>query len=414
MIRAAAVLLLLVPDVLPTSGSPFTPSSVGLVRTLAPKVGAPTCVALSADGGRLVIGGGDGSLVLHAAPAWRVVARSPMESGDVVAAAFRPDGARIAAAHVDGNVRTWNAKDLKPVGAWPAGTELSALAWAPDGATLYLGGDEGHLVRVDAATGALVRKFDAGEGWVLGLAVSADGSRLAAARADGVVKVYDAAGGAEVARFAGASDSSGGVAFSPDGRKLAFAMPGKLAAVGDLSTGGVDSGYAGHADEVTDVAWTPDGRHLLTASADCSIWMWKGRAVAARLKHHTGGLIRIAVSRNGRVLASVAEDYQVKVWGAVPGGTTRLKPKGYLGVMVDTDAGACRVTQVIAGHAAEKAGIVAGEVLESIAGERVASREEAVQQIGLWHEGDEVEVGVVDAKGVRRALKIKLGPRPPQ
>ncbi len=75
----------------------------------------------------------------------------------------------------------------------------------------------------------------------------------------------------------------------------------------------------GHTDKVSSVAVSPDGKTIASASEDTTIGLWNlatGKPVHPALLGHTKGVMTVAFSPDGRYLASGAEDGQVLLWNA--------------------------------------------------------------------------------------------------
>ncbi|MGE3308643.1 MAG: WD40 repeat domain-containing protein [Limisphaerales bacterium] len=73
-------------------------------------------------------------------------------------------------------------------------SSILALAWAPDGASLFTSGSDGRLRRVDADSDAVLAEWPGHPDWILALTVSRDGSRLATGDASGMVRVWTSKG----------------------------------------------------------------------------------------------------------------------------------------------------------------------------------------------------------------------------
>jgi WD40 repeat protein len=130
------------------------------------------------------------------------------------------------------------------------------------------------------------------------------------------------------------------VKFLPDGR-LASAgggvLPSGIAAefaevkIWDLSTPrSLD--LRGHTSKVWDLAISPDGRRLATGSLDRTIKLWDtttGEEVFT-LRGHTAGVTCVTFSPNGQRLASGSWDRTVRVWDTSPptAGALLLTPSG--------------------------------------------------------------------------------------
>src|SRR6202042_3622969 len=105
-------------------------------------------------------------------------------------------------------------------------SQIYSLAWAPDGATIALGGyKETRLV--NSPTKKTVATLAESSEAVRAVAFSRDGKLLAAAGGlparKGEVKIWDVGTHAAVTTISGHSDCVYAVSFSPDGKTLATA-----------------------------------------------------------------------------------------------------------------------------------------------------------------------------------------------
>jgi RNA polymerase sigma factor (sigma-70 family) len=192
----------------------------------------PGCVAFSADGQLLALGG-RGELRLYGVATGREMRRFPIREIPVTALAFSRTG-------------------LLAAGYGSAAAEGEA---APGEVTLW-----------NVASGAEAARFSAGPGVPRGLAFSPDGGLLAVQGA-GVAQVREVGSGALVA-FPG-PPSPGPCAFSADGSLFVVGQR-----VHDVATRRFLFELTGHDGPIRAVAFAPDGRTLVTGSDDATALVW--------------------------------------------------------------------------------------------------------------------------------------------
>ncbi|HOX07556.1 MAG TPA: protein kinase, partial [Planctomycetota bacterium] len=186
--------------------------------------GMITCVDWSRDGRHVASASLDGRLVLWGAPATakpEVLKDIPL-GAQALAAAFDPDGLRLASADATGQVRIWAVPggEARTVVARHRGG-AGAVAWFPSGDRLASGGGDGTILVNAAADGREIASFPSGGGTVLRLACRPDGKMLVAALNDGSVRAWETDGWKEVFVQRGAAGSTRGLSFSADGLRLA-------------------------------------------------------------------------------------------------------------------------------------------------------------------------------------------------
>ena len=77
----------------------------------------------------------------------------------------------------------------------------------------------------------------------------------------------------------------------------------------------------GHTGEVLAVAFSPDGKTIVTAGSDGlgKVWDVATGSVRADLAGHDGKVLCVAVSADGKTVATGGEDRTVRLWSLVDG-----------------------------------------------------------------------------------------------
>jgi WD40 repeat protein len=250
--------------------------------------------------------------------------------------------------------------------------------------------------------------LDDGNGAVWTAAFSRDGSRLAVAGDGDSVRIFRTQAWELERRVS--SGPMHVLGFSGDGRRL-WGNGEKGTRTWDAATGG----ELRKADVLPAPGqFTPDGRFFLgRVGAEVRVWDFDSPREPARFAHHTGGVVGIAVHPHGRLFATIGQDRHLKVWGPVTGGMSGVRGKGFLGVTVqDAAGGRVVISTLYEGSAAQTAGLRVGDLLLRVGGQAVEGMTQAVDQIGSFQEGDEIEFEI-ERGGDVKTVKVRLGKRPP-
>jgi WD40 repeat protein len=258
---------------------------------------------------------------------------APPAGGWADAAAFSPDGARVAVAwrHARGSGSltlhdTSSGRECTR-SARRHRDRIGALAFSPDGTRLASASDDFTARVWDVATGAQTAVLEGHTSKVLGVAFSPGGARVVTTSADGTVRQWRRTGepvGPPYERHAGEVIAA---TYSPDGQWVASAGTDRTIRVwraNPAAPAGVRQEAAvlhGHRGTVTGLAFAGDGRRLCSVSEDGTVRTWDTdpRASLPVLRGHTSYVYSVAYSHDGRWIASGGWDGRVRLWDALTG-----------------------------------------------------------------------------------------------
>jgi WD40 repeat protein len=280
-----------------------------------------TSVAWSPDGSRLAAGAVSGQVAIYdtaLGKALHIHEQAHADGCDAVA--WRPDGAALATAGRDGKWKLWDADEGKVLAEHEAGAMWAEhLAWS----TRPIG-ERGHLLALaagnkvslwneqGAASGEAIKfpRTVSDIAWIMG------GATLAVATS-AAVSLRDPASGAEERLF-DARDPILAMAFSPSGKWL---MTGNQdASVHVWNTDGeAQMHMRGFPAKVRQLAWHRGSRWLATGGGpSIAVWDCSGRGPEGRtpllLEWHPEPVSALHYQPAGDWLASGARDGSIAVW----------------------------------------------------------------------------------------------------
>jgi WD40 repeat protein len=198
---------------------------------------------------------------------------------------------------------------------------ILALALSPDATRLAVGcGNEVVVYDVSGAKLDVLNRGSAHPDPVQSIAWSPDGKKLATGAFRRVV-IWNAESLTKEREITnGLTDRIAALRFLPDGSELVIA-DGRASELGTLrladpGSGNITASWNAHADTIFDVAVSPDGKLLATAGADRLVKLWdlETHKELAKLEGHSAPILTLAFDEKGTQLASGGADFQLKVW----------------------------------------------------------------------------------------------------
>ena len=305
--------------------------------TLTDHAHAVWCVAYDPEGKRLVSADEGGNVKVRDADG-RVALLLKGHTVGVNQLAFSPDGKRLATASLDGTCKVWDTEIWKEVRSLPAnGKTFEAVAWSRDGKRLAAGDDTKVIVWDAESFETLHTLPTPGKGL---LAFSPDGRTLLTAQhgcfegGHHTFTRWDVLAGK--AQTTCELPTRGPHAFfhlGLDGRTvfLTYHLPEELKVGAYDAATGTERFPRHHTGRVLAVTVSPNGRFLASGSTGHSVSLWdlagwshgEPSPPVRLLESHSDEVCAVAFSPNGELLASGGNDGLICLWDVSSGHQVR-------------------------------------------------------------------------------------------
>ncbi|MEG4456894.1 WD40 domain-containing protein [Microcoleus sp. N9_A1] len=215
---------------------------------------------------------------------------------------FSPDGKQIISSDTDGTIKLWQQDGTLVKTLTGHGEIVTQVVFSPDGKLIASGSDNGPI-KLWQRDGTLLKTLLDIQPPVLSIAFSPDGKTLAAGNGDGKLQMWQRDG--RLLRSFTAHDTAiNALAFSPNGQIIVSGSNDKMLKFWNKDGTALNS-IKGHDSAIKDIAFSPSDNTLFSASWDGTVKAWKlHNRLLTILRGHTAGIWGVAFSLDGLFMAS--------------------------------------------------------------------------------------------------------------
>lgn len=217
------------------------------------------------------------------------------------------------------------ARELNPKWRTQLSDHVIGLCWHPSCKSIAVATVDGHVALIDAADGRTIWQRQIHRVGAADLHLSAQGDRLVSAGHDGVAKLLSVDGGDVIAELPGGTSWVERVSFSPSG-ELILVAAGKhvrlFGSSGELLLSLPDAPFT-----VSDIAWFHHDPCFAVLTYGVLRLFVPSETDPVQSYEWKGSMLKLAVSPNGRYLATGNQDCSVHLF--LTGTTKDLEMSGY-------------------------------------------------------------------------------------
>jgi WD40 repeat protein len=362
---------------------------------------AVKAITFSADGQTLATGSDDHTIKLWDPSNGSVERTLSAHHGGITALAFSPDGHTLASGSVDKTIRLWDPVSGNQLSLLSGHSErVTSLAFCRSGPVLASGSWDRTVRLWDFGAGRELRALSGHTDEVTSIACASDGRTVAASgSSDHRINLWDTASGRELPPLMGDAKTVETLAFSPGGRLLASAGETNSVSLWDVASGKKWRALEGHAHFVKSVAFSADGRSLVSGSVDGVVNLWPmadGKDRQQTLHAHDGVITATILTQDGKQIVSRASDGTIKLWDSNSGTLVRTfdvgKPAGGSCSIAISPDGRLLATGTV-DHQIRLWSLIDGSELRSLAGHGGA-----VEAVAFSPDGRTLASGSADKK----------------
>jgi RNA polymerase sigma factor (sigma-70 family) len=310
-------------------------------------------IAFSPDGKQIACGGQESKALLYNRVTGKELRHFQLPGRDdtwVMAVSFSPNGKRLVTSGSEKLIRQWDVdtgKELQPYPGHQA--EIAQVAISADGRKILTAGHEGQICLWERTAARLIWQTRQA-GSVTHMVWAADGKTAVTADGD-TLRVWDVATRKEARKIAGPKAYLRALAISPDGSLVVAACWDRTIRFWTIADGlersritvpSRNRDYRGDCP----IAFTPDGKTLISGSADNTqdvIYVWDV-ATGKELRQIKRHALRMAVSPDGRTLATTDSDGVLHLWDVATGKESRRIDNARCACLAFSPDGRCLAT----------------------------------------------------------------------
>ncbi|EAQ79118.1 c-type cytochrome domain-containing protein [Blastopirellula marina] len=282
-----------------------------------------SCIALSPRGDQMAIAR-YGKVELAAFPAHKTIHRLDFP-GKVNQIAYSADGTLVAGAGgqvgVSGEVRIWDAATGRLKQSIRGHHDaIYSVAFSPDAQVLATGSYDKDVIVWDLQSGLPLNTLTGHNDAIYDLAFRNDSKVLATCSADRTVKLWDITTGERLETFGEATDETNAVCFSPAGNRVAAAGADNRIRVWQVSKSAAEGTNRllftkfAHDAPILDLALSPDGKLLVSAAEDRTVRFWRfaDMELLGETPHQADWPVSLAVTQTEALVALARGDWRVE------------------------------------------------------------------------------------------------------
>jgi WD40 repeat protein/DNA-binding Xre family transcriptional regulator len=211
-------------------------------------------------------------------------------------------------------------------------SNVISVAFSADGQWLAIGDTNAqiYLWKVGESRPILHHVINSNNFWVRAIAFSPDSKIITSGGEDGNIHLWEVETRKPIAIFSGHLDRVRSLSYSANGQLLASSSDDRTIRIWDCNRKELITVLTKHQDKVRWVIFHPDQHTLISASQDNQICLWDVNGSEAKLiksfslLENEGNLLRaIAISPDGKLLASGTDDGIVRFWNLETGQFTQ-------------------------------------------------------------------------------------------
>jgi WD40 repeat protein len=235
---------------------------------------------------------------------------------------------------------------------------VSRLAQSPDGKFLASASLDNTAKIWDVTSGRLLTTLSGHQNFVKAVNFSPDGKLVATASYDKTIRTWNPENGMMLKSFAGHSKGVEAVCFSPNGKVIASGGLDKTILLWDTESGQQLSSISTET-EIMSLVFSLNGKILFASTSTGAVQLWNvanGKLIST-FSRQQGLVYDLKLSKDGKKLASCAEDKTLVIYDATSGKALQtLRFRGSLGEEVDDIVSASFSTdgQFVAGVTSSK------------------------------------------------------------